>query len=270
MLLVHGATDGALAGSITHLDYRIILRGKEIRSVTSIIKPTFGRNHSVVELLGTVLDITDRKEAEEQIRRSLHEKEVLLREIHHRVKNNMQIISSLLNLQAAGTIDAHAKEILKESQQRVRSMALIHENLYQADNFSNIDLNDYIRSIVVNLFHSYNRNEIRSDISVVPLRLNLDAAIPCGLIVNELVSNALKYAFPSDQRGTITISVSITEMHIVLLDVSDDGVGMPAAFSIESVQTLGLQLVRSLVQQLHGSFSITGEKGTHVHIEFSH
>jgi two-component system response regulator len=268
--MVRAALERTLAGTTTHLDYRIIINEVEVRYVTSITKPSFDSNHTVVELLGTILDITERKEAEEQIRRSLREKEVLLKEIHHRVKNNMQIISSLLNLQASGIIDQAARDVLKESQQRVRSMALIHENLYQSDNFSEIDLNDYIRSIVVHLFHSYCKSGISSAIDIASIRLNLDAAIPCGLIINELVSNALKYAFPDAASGTITISIGRSGDGNVYLDVSDDGIGIPPVLDIASIQTLGLQLVNSLVQQLQGTLEITGTSGTRVHIEFNH
>jgi PAS domain S-box-containing protein len=267
---VRAAIVSTMAGTTTQLDYRIVIRGGEIRHVTSMTKPTFDQHHTVVEILGTILDITDRKVAEEQIRRSLREKEVLLKEIHHRVKNNMQIISSMLNLQAAASGDSVAREILQESQQRVRSMALIHEHLYQSDNFSEIDLNDYIRSIVLHLIHTYDREDIASELSIAPLRLNLDTAIPCGLIVNELVSNALKYAFPSGRRGTISVSIAVVDDHTVHLDVVDDGVGLSVPVSIESVQTLGLQLVHSLVQQLQGSVAITAANGTRAHIQICH
>jgi PAS domain S-box-containing protein len=267
---VRGAILRTLEGSITHLDYRIVLNGTEIRHVTSITKPTFDARRKVVEILGTILDITEQKEAEEQIRRSLREKEVLLKEVHHRVKNNMQIISSLLNLQAEGSTDPAARDMLNECRQRVRSMALIHETLYQSDNFSEIDLDEYIRSIVFHLFHSYNRGEIGCTISVAPLKFNLDAAIPCGLIVNELISNALKYAFPGGAHGTITVTVAVADDQTVLLDVNDNGIGMPSTITVASVQTLGLQLVNSLVQQLDGSLTISVDGGTRVHIQFRH
>ncbi len=267
---VKEATNRTKEGAITHLDYRILRHGSDVRHVTSKMKPTFDRRHCVVEILGTILDITDRKEAEEKVRRSLREKDVLLKEIHHRVKNNMQIISSLLNLQAASTADPSAREILSESRQRVRSMALIHETLYQSDNFSDIDLDEYIRRIVIPLFHSYKRDDIGCSISVQPMKLTMDAAVPCGLIVNELVSNALKYAFPSGAAGTVSVSIAVDDGHTVLLDVCDDGIGMPSTVRPESVQTLGLQLVNSLVHQLEGSMQIDSHKGTHVHVAFRH
>lgn len=212
----------------------------------------------------------DRKEAEERIHRSLREKEVLLKEIHHRVKNNLQIISSLLNMQAGIATDPVTKDILNESRMRVRSMALIHEHLYQSDNFSEIDLNEYIRSIVVHLIHSYDKKNVACSISVAPLRLQLDAAIPCGLIVNELVSNALKYAFPFGADGSISVSVTVSGEQTVALDVSDDGIGMSPTVNIGTTSTLGLQLVQSLVHQLQGSIEITVCGGTRVHIYFPH
>lgn len=168
-----------------------------------------------------------RRRAEEQIKASLAEKEALLKEIHHRVKNNLQIISSLLNLQAEYLQDNQAIEIFKDSQNRIESMALIHEKLYQSKDLAKIEISGYIQDLVTNLFSSYqvNSDAITLNINIEDILLSIDTAIPCGLIINELVTNSLKHAFPSNKTGEIRIDLCSSPNNKFLLIVSDNGIG---------------------------------------------
>lgn len=209
-------------------------------------------------------DITERKKIEEQVKTSLREKEVLLREIHHRVKNNLQIISSLLSLQSAHIKDKKYTEMLKESQNRVKSMALIHEKLYQSEDIANVNCESYIKSLVEGLVRSYGTNtgNIALEIEVSDISLGIDAAIPCGLIVNELVSNALKHAFPDGRKGVIKIRLHSIGDKVQLL-VSDDGVGMPETVDFRTTESLGLRLVTILAEdQLNGEIHLDRQNGT--------
>jgi PAS domain S-box-containing protein len=218
--------------------------------------------------LVSLADITERKTAENQIKSSLKEKNILLKEIHHRVKNNMQIISSLLSLQTKFVNDEEALDILKESQNRVRSMAIIHEKLYQSKDMSEINFGDYIQSLVFNLFYSYNANntDIKPVYEVEDLSLNIDTAVPCGLIISELVSNSLKYAFPTKKSGEILISLKFMDGKYQLI-VSDNGVGMPEV-DVDKLDSLGLLLVFNLTEQLEGDITINREHGTEFIITF--
>jgi len=219
--------------------------------------------------LASIIDITKRKNAEDLIRSSLNEKNILLQEIHHRVKNNMQIISSLLNLQTKYVNDEEAVNILKESQNRVRSMAIIHEKLYQSKDLSQINFVDYIQSLVSNLFYSYNakKTNIKPIFEVENLSLNIDTAVPCGLIISELVSNSLKYAFPNGMSGEILVSLKCIDNKYQLI-IKDNGVGMPAEIDLNNLDTLGLLLVSNLTEQLDGEITINRENGTEFIIRF--
>lgn len=208
-------------------------------------------------------EVKERTRAEEQITASLHEKEVLLREIHHRVKNNLQIISSLLYLQAQSLKDRGSAQTLRESQNRVRSMSLVHEMLYRSTDLSRIGFGEYIRNLVRYLFGAFGaREEIRSEVSVEEVSLDINTAIPCGLIINELVSNALKHAFRDGRPGTIRIEVQPMDADRFLLAVSDDGQGFPAELDPRASSTLGLQLVETLVRQLDGTMELERSVGT--------
>jgi len=227
------------------------------------------------EIIGVVLilrDISERKQAEDQLRKSLKEKEMLLREVHHRVKNNMQVISSLLRLQSAALEDSKAIEIFKECQNRVKSMALIHDKFYRSEDLSNIDFKEYIKEITNSLVHSYGidaeKISTKTDIEGVSLGINL--AISCGLLVNELISNSLKHAFPEGASGEVRISLRPTEKGWVELKVSDNGVGMPKGLDYRRTKSLGLQLVNTLVKdQLGGEIELNIDKGTEFKITFS-
>jgi len=221
---------------------------------------------------GIVRDITKEKRIQENVLSSLQEKEVLLKEIHHRVKNNLQIISSLLFLQAKSINDDSVGEILQESRRRVQSMSLIHEKLYQSQDLGKVNFNDYVRSMTDNVYHSFGAStalgnriiDVDDDVF-----LNIDLAIPCGLIINELVSNAIKHAFPDKNIGTIKIEIKkAPNLKNYILKIEDDGVGFPENFNIESSNSLGLELVKNLVNQIDGSLSIINNHGMKYKIEF--
>ena len=230
---------------------------KQVMLFASIIP---GTTDSVVSLL----DITERKKSEVAIKQSLNEKELLLKEIHHRVKNNMQIISSLLNLQRSYIKDDKADHLLKESQGRVKSMALVHEKLYQTDDLARINVAEYIRSLTMNIFHSYSVKPgivLRLDIGDV--FFDIDTSVPLGLMINELVSNSLKYAFPHQDEGKVFISLrKESDEGKYLLRVGDDGVGFPEDLDFHETHSLGLQLVNTLVNQLDGSIELVKSNGT--------
>ena len=221
--------------------------------------------------IGYSLDITERKRAEEQIKTSLREKEVLLQEVHHRVKNNLQVIVSLLNLQAARVTDRQAREMFTESRSRVRAIALMHETLYQSKDLSRIDFGEYSHTLAANLFASYG-----VDPEVVSWRINVengflgvDTAIPCGLIVSELISNSLKYAFPAGKHGEICIDFRRDDGNKCILIVKDNGIGLPKEFDLRKLESLGLQLVCTLTDQLDGSLELDCTEGTEFRITFA-
>jgi PAS domain S-box-containing protein len=195
-----------------------------------------------------------RKEAEARLKASLEEKEVLLKEIHHRVKNNMQVISSLLNLQARQIKDPLVLEAFKESQRRIRSMALIHERLYQSSDLSRIEFSQYLRNLASHLFQSYqaDASRIRVKMETEEVLLNINTAIPCGLIVNELISNVLKHAFPDGRSGELEIVLRRAAGGGYVILVRDDGIGLPPGLDIRRTETLGMQIVSTLVGQIDG------------------
>jgi PAS domain S-box-containing protein len=207
-----------------------------------------------VAMVGVARDITARKRADEALRNSLREKEVLLKEIHHRVKNNLQVISSLLSLQSEYLKDEAMIKIFKESQNRVKSMALIHEKLYQSANLAEIDFSDYLRELTTQLFRSYGigAHGVSLNVHASQVLLAVDRAIPCGIIVNELVTNALKYAFPNGRGGRIDIDLHPVSDDTVRLAVRDNGVGFPVDVDFETSDSLGLTLVRMLADQVQG------------------
>ncbi|MGA2105471.1 MAG: histidine kinase dimerization/phosphoacceptor domain -containing protein [Methanoregula sp.] len=208
-----------------------------------------------------IRDITDRKKLAKIIEASLADKETLLKEIHHRVKNNLQIISSLLNLQIRKTDDPKIIEILKDSQARVLSMALVHEHLYESKDFSRIDLKKYIRTLGTNLFQLYGTPNTRVlfDLNVPEIKVGINTAIPLGLIINELITNSLKYAFKGRKDGKLTITAT-EDLQALTLIVADNGVGMSEGITLENPTSLGLRLVNTLTGQLHGTvvFGCTG------------
>jgi len=195
---------------------------------------------------------------------------VLLREIHHRVKNNMQIISSLLNLQAAQLKDKKDLFLFKETQNRIRSLALVHEKLYQSKNLSMIDFAEYIRSLITYLwqFFMIDSETIRLHLDLEEAYFDINTAIPCGLIVNELVSNILKHAFPVGRKGEVRIVLVRADGNKFMLVVQDDGIGFPENLDFRKSETLGMQIVTMLVQQLDGTIELEREEGTTFKIVF--
>jgi two-component system, sensor histidine kinase PdtaS len=219
-------------------------------------------------LVAFVHDTTERARAEENLRTSLGEKELLLREVHHRVKNNMQIISSLLNLQAVTIRDPGAIVLLKECQARIRSMALVHEKLYQSKDMARVHFSDYVRSLALYLFNFWQVNEerIRLDLRIANILLDINTAIPLGLILNELISNALEHAYRGGRTGELRIRLVALDPSQYELIVEDDGVGLPPGLDIERTETLGLQLVCLLVKQLDGTIEVSSQGGTRFRI----
>ncbi|NOQ72312.1 MAG: PAS domain S-box protein [Crocinitomix sp.] len=215
------------------------------------------------EVIVITRDVTDKVEFETQLIESVKEKEILLKEVHHRVKNNLQVISSILNLQSSYVEDEKTLEIINESQNRIRSMSYIHESLYQTKDFSSIDFHDYITNLVQNLVHSYQlfTGKTKLNLDIDKVQLVLDQAIPCGLILNELVSNSLKYAYPEEIGGEIQIEIKEKEGKINIR-VEDFGVGLPEGFKIEDSDSLGLGLVDTLVDQIDGELILKTGNGT--------
>ncbi|MCB8945726.1 MAG: PAS domain S-box protein [Ardenticatenaceae bacterium] len=227
-------------------------------------------NGRIVALIGMLLDITERKESEAQVLASLREKEVLLKEIHHRVKNNLQVISSLLDLQANYVNDQQVYNMLQDSRSRVRSMALVHEQLYQAVDLARIDFTDYIERLVGFLFRSYGQQVGRIDLKldIETVLLSVETAVPLGLIINELVSNAYKHAFGDGRSGQITIKLASHENQTATLIIQDNGIGLPPTLDIQNSPSLGLTIVNTLVSQLGGQLNHSQQNGTCFELSF--
>ncbi len=219
-------------------------------------------------VLGVVRDVTERKRIEMA---ALETREMYLKEVHHRIKNNLQVISSLLFLQSTYTADQNVIKLLQESQGRVKSIALIHEKLYRTPELGKIELPEYIRDLVTDLQHTYGvgKDAVSIEVDVDNVSIEIDTAIPCGLIVNELVSNALKYAFPNGGHGRVLVHIQQIGPKKFALTVEDDGVGMPADFDVRKSRSLGLKLVSDLARQLDGRVETIGNHGTAFRIEFS-
>jgi two-component sensor histidine kinase/PAS domain-containing protein len=257
-----------------------VLYGKTSNNVDAIIRRSKGDDRWVLAnaapiqnakgetVAGIVIfsDITERKKAEAQIQKDLKEKEVLLKEIHHRVKNNLQVISSLLGLQSHYIEDNQARVLFKESQNRIRSIALVHEKLYKSEDFTQVDFNEYIKSLVADLFRSIGMisEKIELNIDVEDVGLPIDFAIPCGLIINELVSNSIKYAFPSSfsKQKKLDILFKHIEKGKLQLQVKDNGIGLPEDFDFSKVDSLGLRLVKIISEdQLAGTIKFDLKQG---------
>jgi len=245
------------AGGLLYLDLRLT--------------PVLDKDGVVRTVLGISRDITEIKRAEEQIKASLREKEVLLREIHHRVGNNMQIVSGLLAMQSRTIEDEKALEAFRESQNRVRSLALLHERLYRSADLARIEMERYIRQLAADLWMAWRVHGIRLQVEAAGIVLDIDRAIPCALLMNELVTNSLRHAFPSgleaDQENEIRISMRLDEGKMVLT-VSDNGVGLPADWDLADVNTLGLGLVENLIGQIDGVLELDKSRGTTFKITF--
>jgi len=216
----------------------------------------------------TFKNITERKQAEEEVKRSLEEKNVMLKEIHHRVRNNMQVISSLLNLQAREIADATVRALFEESRGRISSMAMVHEWLYRSNDFAHIDFKEYLQHLTEEITKTYKRSEITVLVDMERVELDMNAGIPCGLIVNELITNSLKHAFPDGRTGTIRAGITRTGEGNNVLSVSDDGIGFPANINFRDTASLGLKLVNVLSGQIHGKLEMVVDGGTKFSVSF--
>ncbi len=223
-----------------------------------------------LRMTGTHLDINDRKEAEAKIRESLEEKEVLLREIHHRVKNNLQVVCSLLSLQSRHARDEAYQAMFKESEHRIRSMAFVHEKLYQSNNLARLEVSEYIRSLAQHVLSACEPSGLRIDLETdcEGISFGIDTAIPLGLIVTELCSNCTRHAFSESERGEIRISLHRADGNMFRLTVSDNGIGIHRDLNVDASETLGLRLVKIFVRQLQGEVEIINSHGTAVVVTF--
>ncbi|MDM8519922.1 histidine kinase dimerization/phosphoacceptor domain -containing protein [Anaerolineales bacterium HSG6] len=271
----------AVTGAVQQIDYFLDIESEKrwFSAKVSMRRDRFGEFAGVTTV---VRDITERKQAEEQIKTSLREKEILLKEIHHRVKNNLQVISGLLDLQSSYIEDEQALHAFQESRNRIKSMALIHERLYQTETLAQIDFAEYVNSLVGYLRQMYGTGEANLRFNIAPVFLTIEQAIPCGLITNELVSNAMKHAFPpstlslpkgqSESEGSekheIYIELQATEGQQLILRVGDNGVGLPLDVDFRRTKSLGMTLVTSLVKQIRGTIKLHREEGTVFEITF--
>jgi PAS domain S-box-containing protein len=266
--IVRKAVQGMVISSFDTM--RLRKDGSEI-GVSVTVSPIRNNKQVVIGISNIIRDITERKRSEEQVKKSLLEKETLLREIHHRVKNNMQIISSLLRLQYGYIKEKKYQEMYKDNQNRIISMSLIHEKLYKSQNFTNVDFNEYIKDLITGLFQSYgvNTGKIALNLDIKNVSLGVDAAIPCGLIVNELVTNSLKYAFPDNRMGEINVAIRPVDENMIEMVVRDNGIGIPADLDMGKIKSLGLHLVKILAEnQLQGKMQINRNEGTEFQIKF--
>jgi len=227
-----------------------------------------------IMVLASIIDITERQRAQQRLEDALREKTVLLNEVHHRVKNNLQVITSLLNLQADYAADPRLRAILAESCNRVKAMALTHQLLYERKDFSRLQLGDYLERLVQSIRASYrssgNRIALRLALPEEEVQLDLERAVPCGLLLNELVTNAYKHAFPGERCGEIVIELCKKATDCICISISDNGVGLPPDADLAQGSSLGLQLVQLFVEQLHGTAEITRGTGTRMSISFPH
>jgi PAS domain S-box-containing protein len=250
-------------------EYRILGKGGKVCWISDQTIVERDEGGQITHYQGIVIDITERKQAEELIKASLVEKEVLLKEIHHRVKNNLQVVSSLLYLQSQKFRDPEVKKVFAESQSRISSMAMAHEQLYRSKNLSDIDLKEYVHSLVTHVRQTFMPPGacVNCDVHVDVVDLDIEKVIPCGLLITELLSNALKHAFSDGRCGTIKIDV-YRQKGRIFLSVSDDGIGLPDGFDYRNANTLGLQLVMALVGQLDGTLTVKSRNGTRFDISF--
>jgi PAS domain S-box-containing protein len=243
---------------------RLIKKDGDIKNIMLTVDFIPGTNNRVA----SILDISDLRVAENDLRKSLEEKDVLIREIHHRVKNNMQIISSLLNLQTQHVEGKEAINELMDRQGRIKSMAMIHEKIYQSSSFTKINFNTYVEKLVQEILNTYGVKEtIQTQLNIHDINLNIETAIPLGLIINELVTNSIKYAFPQD-KGTLTLQLKSINDKMELI-IADDGIGLPEDIDYENTKTLGLQLVNTLTQQIDSEITLDRSNGTKFKIIFN-
>jgi PAS domain S-box-containing protein len=260
----------AFSGNSTSFEIEILDKNYNKIYLEVFLNPVY-HDQVVEEVSGIAHNITEKKLNHQRVEQSLKEKDVLLKEVHHRVKNNMQIISSILNLQSSYVTDSYTLTLLKESQNRIKTMAYIHESLYQNKSFTSVNFSEYIHTLSKNIIQSYvfSSEKIELLLNLEKISLNLDASIPAGLIVNELITNAIKHAFPGDRKGFICLNLK-SENNIIYLEVKDNGDGIPEGLDFNNTNTLGLQLVNTLIDQLGAEIKFNSQKGkgTEVLIKF--
>ena len=253
-------------------DYELTARSRDGKeTVVSYNATTFyDRDRTLQGVFAAARDVTDRKIANDKLKEALNEKEMLLKEVYHRVKNNLQVVSSLINLQARNVKNEATAELLKQSADRIKAMALLHEKLYQSKDLARIDFNAYIHSLADHLLFGYgvHSDKIRVNIRIDDIFLDVDTAIPCGLIINELLSNALEHAFPDNRHGEIGITFTQDQGEFILV-ISDNGVGFPADLDYKKSASLGLQLVATLTNQLNGHMTLDRKDGSTFTISFT-
>ena len=265
------ASSRARLGEIEYdTQFRVVWPDNSIHVIKAYGQVVRDNEGNPIRMIGVNYDITDRMQAEQRLKRLLQEKEILLAEVHHRVKNNLQIITSLLGLQSRDIKDERFRRAFEESRNRIQSMALVHEQLYRAREYAQIEFSSYVDQLTSTLFSMYQvgHERIRLQVEAENIYLALEKAIPCGLLLNELITNTLKYAFPKDKQGNLWIKL-VHEMDKMILTVGDDGVGIPDCFDLENSKSLGLQLVHLLaVHDLQGSITLDRKNGTYFRIEF--
>ncbi len=269
---VHESIIGALNEKKSFAnDYRLLKPDGTVRILSSKGEVITDPNGKPLRLVGTEQDITEQKIAEEKIKSSLKEKEMLLQEIHHRVKNNLQVISSLLRLQSRFIKDQDAVNIFKETQNRVRSIAILHEKLYQSNDLARIQFDEYVKILAEDLLYFYELdvNDIKMNIDIEDVALNIETAIPCGLLIDEMVANSMKYAFPNRKTGKINIELHSDNNNKFTLIVSDNGVGIPEDVDIEKSDTFGMQLIKYLTKQLNSTIELDRKHGTKYTLQFT-
>jgi len=257
-------------------DYRFLRPDGTVAWVMGHASPEMNLENQIVGYVGTITDISERKRAEEAIRASLLGKEILLKEVHHRVKNNLMSVIGLIKMQETKANNEMFNALLLELEGRVRSMALVHENLYKSKDLARIDLQNYIETLTAHIRAQFGAElDIRFRVQAVEVEVDLDFAIPCGLILNELIANAYKHAFPGGKprSGAGNCEIAVTVKHeggVLTLTVADNGVGLPAGTNWENPETLGLRLIKMLSQQLNGSIDLDRTRGTTFHLHFAH
>jgi len=265
-IIAHGARTGEMPGPAEYS----LLRKDGTRVPVFSSHAVLRQEGREPELFCIDIDLRPLKRVEDQLRASLREKEVLLREVHHRVKNNLQFISSLLNLQADHVQGGALRAVFRECQARIKTMSLIHERLYRGDDLSKVDFAAYFEALARDVFRSFGADPQRIELAmrIEPVGLGIDEATPCGLILHELVSNSLKHAFPADRSGRIAVELRRQDDGQVLLAVRDDGVGFAALPEVGQAESLGLQLAGAMVRQLGGTLRARTDGGAHVEIRF--
>ncbi|KAM3102116.1 sensor histidine kinase [Phormidesmis sp. 146-20] len=254
-------------------EFRVLHRDGSLRWLQVRTAPIISDQGELVGHTGTVEDITKQKQSESQIKASLREKEALLKEIHHRVKNNLQIISSLIYLQSQRIDDPQVRQIFEDSQSRINSMALVHDSLYRSNDLTRINLSEYIQSLATRLFYTY---RLQSDLVTLRMQvgeeifISLEKAIPCGLILNELMTNALKHGFSDERSGEIAVLLEAELPQKICLIVENNGNDLPDRFELQTIRSMGLRLVNALVNQIRGSFELEKTNTTRFKVTFDH